>query len=223
VDDRTRIDKLPQPIPFPELADLVRERARLREEALALSGGLTRIPHLERAAASARAEAARRGEDLADDAPELVALAKGREETAAASLRHAALLDAIVSVETEACALIERKRAAYLDGLGKQRGPAEERVGKALADGEAALVELATGQALYAYLDDFPDVSYQQGAYSADGVELPLRGVDGRPLSVGALLSALREAAGRPRRRRRARLTESLSRPLAAERRSPAI
>jgi hypothetical protein len=124
---------------------------------------------------------------------------------AAAGLRKVALLDAVAGVEADICTLLDRERAAYLDDLGKRRGPAEKRVAAALGEAEEALVELAREQAAYAYLDDWPDVSRQSGAYAADGVELPLRGADGAPLSVGALPSALREAAGRPRRGRPAR------------------
>lgn len=213
MDDRIRIDKLP-PAPWPELNDLLRERARLREEALAAVGDHQRVTRLEAAVARARAEAIRRGEELAADAPELTALAEAREEAAALDDRRVVLMDAIASVEADVVALIDGKRASYLDDLGKRRGPAEERVGKALQEAETALRELAEGQALYAYLDDWPETSWQTGAYAATGLELPLRGADGEPFSVGQLTSALREAAGRPRRARRARVREAVTRAL---------
>ena len=214
MEDRVRIDKLPQPVPWPELAALLAERAGLQEKVR--GAGVNNLP-VHRAAdavARARAVAARRGEDLADDAPELIALAAARDEEESAEVRRVALGDAIAAVDGDICALLDSKRATYLDLLGKSREGGERRVSAALSEAQAALIELGRSQALYAYLDDWPDTSWQTGAYLPGGAELGLRDALGEPLTVAAVVGALKEAAGRPRRGRKARAVETVTRAL---------
>ncbi len=209
MDDRIRIDKLPQPVPWPELAALLAERAGLQEKVRAAVVDRLPVHRAADAVSRTRAEAARRGEELDDDAPELLALAAARGEEGAAEVRRVALGDSLAAVDTDICALLDSKRATYLDLLGKSRAGAEERVGAALSEAQAALVELGRAQALYAYLDDWPEPSWHTGAYLPAGAELGLTDALGDPLTAAAVVGALRDAAGRPRRGRKARAVET--------------